>query len=558
MTATAVSEPNGALSEPYGTMPDVTIETIAELVAACVALGAENVPGWSRAEKETVKAAGASRPITIDELWEAIEAGGDPLGDAFCRIRSAEQRRPRGQTYTPAPIVRAMVEWAATQPAPARVIDPGIGSGRYLVAAGRRLKNAHLIGADLDPIATIMARAHLNAAGLANRATVVHADYRELVLPAIAGRSLYIGNPPYVRHHGISADWKRWLTLTAAANGYQASQLAGLHVHFFLATLQHAKAGDIGSFVTSSEWLDVNYGALVRQLLANGLGGRSIHVVDPTAMPFADATTTAAITCFRVGEPVRSMRLQPVKTLDQLGALKGGRKVAKERLVEAPRWSPLLRVSPKLPEGYVELGELARVHRGTVTGANDVWVRRRGEVDLPDSVLRPSVTKARELFASGEALTETASLRVVIDLPVDLDELDAADREVVGRFLRRRDVKAAKNGYIASNRRAWWSVGLREPAPILATYMARRPPAFVRNLADARHINIAHGIYPRETMTDTTIARLAEHLRVSVTLEQGRTYAGGLTKFEPREMERLPVPSPELLTNANTTAEMVG
>jgi hypothetical protein len=29
-------------------------------------------------------------------------------------------------------------------------------------------------------------------------------------------------------------------------------------------------------------------------------------------------------------------------------------------------------------------------------------------------------------------------------------------------------------------------------------------------------------------------------------VDDGRTYAGGLTKFEPREMERLLVPTPEL------------
>jgi hypothetical protein len=85
-------------------------------------------------------------------------------------------------------------------------------------------------------------------------------------------------------------------------------------------------------------------------------------------------------------------------------------------------------------------------------------------------------------------------------------------------------------------------VGLRTPAPILATYMARRPPAIVRNPADARHINIAHGLYPREPLSHSVLDRLANALRSSITVCEGRTYAGGLTKFEPREMERLMIP----------------
>jgi hypothetical protein len=90
-------------------------------------------------------------------------------------------------------------------------------------------------------------------------------------------------------------------------------------------------------------------------------------------------------------------------------------------------------------------------------------------------------------------------------------------------------------------------VGLREPAPILATYMARRPPTFVRNLAAARHINIAHGLYPRQALSDVQLNALAHYLSHNVMLAEGRTYAGGLTKFEPREMERLLVPEPKLM-----------
>ena len=72
--------------------------------------------------------------------------------------------------------------------------------------------------------------------------------------------------------------------------------------------------------------------------------------------------------------------------------------------------------------------------------------------------------------------------------------------------------------------------------------MARRPPAFVRNPPGARHLNIAHGIYPREAMSPKTLDALADWLRRHVETTSGRTYAGGLTKFEPKEIERLLVP----------------
>jgi hypothetical protein len=77
--------------------------------------------------------------------------------------------------------------------------------------------------------------------------------------------------------------------------------------------------------------------------------------------------------------------------------------------------------------------------------------------------------------------------------------------------------------------------------------MARRPPAFVINNAAARHINIAHGLYPREPLTMIAQKTLVTYLSSNISQRSGRTYAGGLTKFEPREMERLIVPGPAML-----------
>ncbi|MFV8308803.1 Eco57I restriction-modification methylase domain-containing protein [Mycobacteroides chelonae] len=526
-----------------------SVVTLSDLARLAAELGANTAGELSDAERALIP--DADLPLTAEtlrRLRQTIERGGDPLGDAYCRILSPADRRPLGQTYTPSPIITAMTGWAAAQDTPARIVDPGAGSGRYMLAAAERFPKASIIAAEVDPLSALMLRANIAVRNLQDRAEVRLGDYRTLELPELDEPTLFIGNPPYVRHHEIEPEWKQWLLNTAKARGFKASGLAGMHVHFFLATAQLGKPGDYGAFITGSEWMDVNYGSLVRQLLLDGLGGDSIHVLDPTVAPFADAQTTGAITTFKVGAAPSSIKLRRVNKVSDLGDLSKGRKVSRQRLAESSRWSVLTRITPKLPEGYVELGELCRVHRGAVTGANAVWVHRPDGIELPDSVLFPSVTKARELFSAGARLGSPTALKVVIDLPVDLDVFDATSRRQVDQFLKVAKRRKVNEGYIASTRKAWWSVGLRQPAPLLATYMARRPPTFVRNDADARHINIAHGLYPRQPLSASVLDNLGEYLRGAVSLDSGRTYAGGLTKFEPKEMERLVVPNIDMLT----------
>lgn len=520
-----------------------------EILALAVALGAREVPGWSAQEDWLVRSLPGTLPFSTSSLQEAIRAGSDPLGDAFCRVYSGEERRPKGATYTPQPIIQAMVEWAATRVTPVRVVDPGAGSARFLVAAGGRFPQAELIASELDPVAAVLARGNLAAAGLADRSHVIVGDYRRLDLPKVDGPTLYLGNPPYVRHHLIEPDWKAWLARTAKRHGLKASQLAGLHVHFFLATAEHAERDDVGVLITAAEWLDVNYGRLVRELLMGQLGATEIHVIEPTADPFPGTQSTAVITGFKVGATPERIGLQRITSPSELHGLRTDWFVRRERLEAADRWTPLTRPTRERPEGFVELGELCRVHRGQVTGANAIWIADENVFNLPEQFLFPTVTRARELFAANGCLIDSSSLKRVIDLPPDLAELDRPTLDKVDAFLGYARAEGADSGYIARNRKSWWSVGLRDPAPILATYMARRPPTFVRNLAAARHINIAHGLYPRVHLAEEQLQALAQFLSKSVTLAEGRTYAGGLTKFEPSEMERLLVPMPELLSD---------
>jgi len=128
-------------------------ETEPALIAAALALIGSDValsPG-----EQAIATSIAPAPPGSAALRAGIEQGDDPLGEAFGRIRAAKQRRALGATYTPQEIVKAMLAWSARVggAAPSRIVDPGAGSGRYLLAAARRFPEAALIGIEIDPVA---------------------------------------------------------------------------------------------------------------------------------------------------------------------------------------------------------------------------------------------------------------------------------------------------------------------------------------------------------------------------------------------------------------------
>lgn len=529
------------------------------LLQICALLGAARVPDVSAQEaKLLAEVESSSRdvaPQVLEAVRVAIAAGQDPLGDAYCTVYGPAQRRPLGATYTPLALVRDMLARASTRwPDVGRVVDAGTGSGRFAIAAARALPRAEVVGIDPVPRATIMARAHVAAAGLEDQDRVrIHAaDFRLLELESTPRRTLFLGNPPYVRHHGVAPTWKRWLDETATRLGYHASGLCGLHVHFLVRIATVARPGDVGMLLLPAEWMETNYGALVRHLLAERLGVVGIDVFQAEVRVFPDAQATATIVSFEVGTAEREVRLRELRRGGEVAA---ERVMKRTELAAARRWSVPHRVRSR-QVGMVELGELCTVHRGTSTGNNEIWIYSDRTPWVPDRYRLPVVTSAHDLIQAGPVLY-LGSLRRVVALPANLGEVRVGDRDAVDAFIAWAEAAGVRASYTASRRRAWWSLPLREPAPILATYMARRDPVFVRNTG-ARHLNIAHGLYPRERLSDDVLTNLVAFLRAGVGRDEGRTYAGGLTKFEPRDMERILVPGLGLLADADAVQAVLG
>jgi release factor glutamine methyltransferase len=84
------------------------------------------------------------------------------------------------------------------------VLDLGTGSGALALVLAAELPAARVLAIDVSPAAAAVAHANVAAAGLADRATVIVADW---TAPLAAGArfDLIVSNPPYVESGVLAA-----------------------------------------------------------------------------------------------------------------------------------------------------------------------------------------------------------------------------------------------------------------------------------------------------------------------------------------------------------------
>jgi len=474
----------------------------------------------------------------VQNFFPQILKGGDPLGDFFAESVSAGDRRIRGATFTPPWMIDLQLDQIAAKCTPRRVVDAGAGTGRYAVRAAQRWPRAEIIAVESDPALAEAIRINAKAVGVELK--VVCADYLSLSLPVIDGVTAFIGNPPYVRHHDIPAENKKWYSRQMALLGLPHSQLAGLHIYFYLKSYLLSRSGDVGCFVTAAEWTETNYGESMRALFCL-MGGDTLIRVDPKERIFRDALTTSVIVAWSNGSQ-RDVRVcdlvkRSVEPLFQ---------ASQARLRALSKWPGFGHSLPPALETEISLlGDYFKISRGQVTGCNELWIAtEETEKLIPERYLFPSVTDAMEIIETDGVLNDSPKLRRVIDLPADLSLLSRSEREKVDSFLAIAHFIGAKDSYIAQHRKSWWRVGLKPPPPIIMSYMGRRPPRFARNACGARLLNIAHGLMPRRPMSISAQDKIVQWLNRNVAITNGRMYGGGMIKFEPGDAMNIPLPHP--------------
>lgn len=131
----------------------------------------------------------------------------DTLGFLYLSLRTAQTRKKSGSYYTPADIVKRLTDSLCFVPyAACSILDPGCGSGNFLLQLPDEIPVSCIYGMDIDPISVSLARINLYLRELRkNRITneLVPTLYRQirtadfLTEPCSGAFTHILGNPPW-------------------------------------------------------------------------------------------------------------------------------------------------------------------------------------------------------------------------------------------------------------------------------------------------------------------------------------------------------------------------
>ncbi len=478
------------------------------------------------------------------------------------RLKTAPERNKWGQFATPPELALSIARHAhalVAKDAVLHFLDPAIGTGSFFSAL-RQVVPFQKIGAatgiELDPLFARTAKSLWAEQGL----DIIQGDFTRQQ-PSAQRFNLILTNPPYVRHHHLSAEEKgRLKEQVARSLQLPISGLAGLYCYFLL--LAHAWMEDEGLAVwlIPSEFMDVNYGAALRRYLTESVTLLHIHRFCPTDEQFADALVTSAVVVFRKSSPppshtVRFSLAGPIDNPQTEAAVPIG------TLRHAHKWTQFPANKTISKGGELTLGDIFSIKRGLATGSNRFFIlteEQTKEWKIPRTFIKPILPGPRHLTADiiGAVPNGAPDLLPHLFL-LDSNEPEQTIQAQWPRFYEYIEQGKAQKihaSYLASHRVPWYSQEQRPPAPFLCTYMGRsrnggHPFRFIWNRSQATAHNVYLMLYPKGrfrhalALTPELEARVFEALQritPSQLINEGRVYGGGLYKVEPKELAQIP------------------
>ena len=456
-------------------------------------------------------------------------------------INQLRCERENGIFYTPEELADFVASLAIKQ-VDSELLDPCYGEGALLLAAHKRLvilgcKNPkkQLFGYDITPPKKENSENNLHR--LVRKKNL---RTRDLFLPnereSKEKYDVVLMNPPFVRHHLIPREVKKNIR-DIIGNDWSIPLSSDLWAYFLVHSLNFIRKGGTLAAILPWSFLYADFARRIRELLLERFQTLRVLVIGKRMFARAEERILVVL-----GNGFGSSSFDI--------SICYSHNVSKKRIawtymdgttwLESPRrclasvevHSVLEILKNRL--GLKPLREYARVHIGTVTGANKFFILDKDLIKamrLPHEILQPIITRSNYLRNLTIYLSDEISDRILL-IPKDM-RLPKQLKE----YIKTGEKHSVNNGYHTRNRPKWYSIPVPKPPDGFLHYMTKEIPFIVLNPQGILSTNTVHQVDFKNRIDEKTkkwiqFSMLTSICQVSIEL-LARTYGGGILKIEP-------------------------
>jgi hypothetical protein len=472
-----------------------------------------------------------------------------------------ERLREKGQFWTPDWVAEAMVEYVFAGKG-GMLFDPAVGAGAFFRAAKTVAKENGLYfllsGMDIDPNALEQAIQY----GL-SKDEITNVKIGDFIFqPPQTKLSAIVANPPYIRHHRISATTKEQLKrLSLQTLGTILDGRAGLHVYFLIRALTLLETNGRLAFIMPADTCEGKFAHDLWRWIAANYCLDAVITFAPEASPFPNVDTNPLIFFIRKAEPKDKLlwvKCYEARTEAFKLWVRSGFEIAPEKslavfqrdLAEGLQTGFSRPPVTEKTSKYV-LGDFVQVVRGVATGANEFFFltdEQAKQLEIPERYFVRAVGRTRDVPTEEITQKTLDSLRAK-GRPTLLLALNGEPfenyPEKLKKYLKDGETLGLPQRPLISQRKPWYKTETRLVPPFLFAYLGRRNSRFIRNTAKVIPLTGFLCVYPKSDEKEFTerLWKILNHPDTVSNLAMiGKSYGDGAIKVEPRSLEKLPIP----------------
>jgi len=480
----------------------------------------------------------------------------------YSKLTSLDHRKKYAQFFTPHPIATIMARWILDNKNLNSVLEPAFGLGIFSRIILSEKPDVIIKGFEIDQKILDQARTYFDDY---ENVDLIQQDYM-----LNDWKNKYDGiicNPPYFKFHDY--DNINILNVVESNLNVRLNGFTNLYTLFLIKSIHQLCPNGRAAYIIPSEFLNSDYGKLVKTFLIKSKVLRHIIIFDFEQNVFDDALTTASIILCANDHLVNNVRFTNVHNIDELNNLESlidtypllsdqTTSINFNDLDPNIKWRAYYQNQNSLKYSHlVPFSNYGKVVRGIATGANEYFtfnLSKASEFSIPKKYLLPCICKAVDIKKPIFTVADFNQLEAN-DRPVYLINATDIENQNVQSYIQKGVQDQIDQKYLTASRTPWYSLEKRPPAPIWVSVFNRNGLRFIRNEANISNLTTFHAVYIKHfdlfsnIEIDLFYAYLITDVAKQIFEDNRREYGNGLQKFEPNDINKANILNLELLDN---------